>query len=166
MFVNKSTIIPLAVTDTPPRPSSKPTSFTHLLAVWLLVGSSFFGLGLRLVQATLGYEGWTVGTLTLSGWDVGLLLAAVVVSAAWVAGLRPSLRVALAYFLVESVVHLLVALALSWAGVAPWATVAARAVSIPVAAVGCLTPQGRTAVKSALAWLRARTRQVLQVPTE
>ncbi|MFC6786700.1 hypothetical protein ACFQFH_12660 [Halobaculum halobium] len=148
------------MSDTSPRSSSRPSSLRHLLAVWLLVGASFFGLGAGLARATLGYDGWAVGTLALSGWDVGLLLATAVVCGAWVAGIRPSIRAGVGYLIVELVVHLIVALALSWARLGAWATVAARAVSIPVAAVVCFTPLGGAAA----AWVRERARRLLGVP--
>ncbi|MFC7070105.1 hypothetical protein [Halobaculum lipolyticum] len=145
------------MSDTSLRSSSGSASLAHLLAVWLLVGSSFLGLGIDATQALVGYDEVAVGTLTLSGWDVGLLLATVVVSAGWVAGVRPSIRAGVAYFVVQSVVHLAVALPLSWAGLGAWAAVVARVPAIAVAAAVCLTPLGALA----LGWLRRRTRRLL-----
>lgn len=126
----------------------------------MIVGASFFGLGIDLKQATFGYEEWAVGTLTLSGWDVGLLLATVVVSTAWVAGFRPSIRASIGFLIVALVAHLGASLTLSWVGLDAWATVVGRIFAIVVAAALCFTRFGRTAA----ARLRKHTRGLLKMP--
>ncbi|MFC7135798.1 hypothetical protein ACFQRB_02770 [Halobaculum litoreum] len=101
-----------------------------------------------------------VGTLTLSGWGVGLLLATVVVAAAWVAGVRPSIRAGAAFLVVAAGVHLVATPGLSSAGLGAWATVAGRVLAVAVATALCLTPFGG----AALGWLRERARTLLRVP--
>jgi hypothetical protein len=122
----------------------RPDSFTRLLAVWVLVGFSLFGLGWDIADA-LG------PAVPLSGMGAGLLFGTSIVSVLWVAGIRPPLLASAAYFLLQ----LLLGLALFYPVLAtitytPWVAVFVRATSILLAAILVL----------AAPWRRVRERLV------
>jgi peptidoglycan/LPS O-acetylase OafA/YrhL len=114
-------------------------SFGHLLLVWLLVGYSFMALGWDLTEAL-------PVAIPLAPIDAGLVFGTLVVCALWVAGVRPSLRVSLAYFGVHAVVRVaatLLYLAIPGTTPGPWPEIGVDLVAILVAAACCLSGLGR-----------------------
>lgn len=134
-------------------------SLGHLLAVWFLVGSSFWRLGFSLVDAT-------TTPLPLSRMGTGLLFGTLVVVALWVGGVRPSIGASAGYFLVETAGYTLLVLVVgplfvprvaSW----PLVEVAAGGLSITLAATLVFTDVGTTTRARTRQWLLAR----LKVPS-
>lgn len=116
----------------------RPDSFARLLAFWVLVGFSLFGLGWDLADA-LG------AAVPLSGMGAGLLFGTGVVSVLWVAGVRPPLPTSAAYFALQSLLGLaLFYPVLATVTYTPWVAVFVRATSILLAAVlAFAVPWGR-----------------------
>jgi hypothetical protein len=110
--------------------AGRPDSLPRLLAFWLLVGFSLFGLGWDVADA-LG------PTVPLSGMGAGLLFGTVVVAVLWIAGVRPPLLASLGYFLAQPLLALGLSLTLPALGITVegWAAVAVRAASIALAAL-------------------------------
>jgi hypothetical protein len=108
----------------------RPDSLPRLLAFWLLVGFSLFGLGWDVADA-LG------PVVPLSGMGAGLLFGTIVVAVLWIAGVRPPLLASLGYFLAQPLLALGLSLTLPAVGVTVdgWVAVAVRAASIALAAL-------------------------------
>jgi hypothetical protein len=118
-------------------------SYGHLLAVWVLVGWSFAGLGWKLADAV-------PAALPVSSMSAGAVFGTAVVAGSWAAGVRPPVLPCVAFFLVQPAVHLSLILGTVFlapeATLGPWAMVGYDAVSIALVAVPTLTPPGRAAV--------------------
>ncbi len=138
--------LPSTATD----PAGRGPSFARMFLVWVFVGFSLTGFFAGLLDA-----------LPLSTLGGGLLLG----TALWVAGVRPSLPVAVVYFFVESSLSLilvagLVSLFGPDSGPAPWLTVAGRGLAIALSGVVVFTGVGSLLLE----WVRRRGRSVLELP--
>jgi hypothetical protein len=118
-------------------------SYGHLLAVWVLVGWSFAGLGWKLADVV-------PAALPVSSMSAGAVFGTAVVAGAWAAGVRPPVLPSVAFFLVQPAVHLSLVLGTVFlspgATLGPWAMVGYDAVSIALVGVPTLTPPGRAAL--------------------
>ena len=123
------------------NPSKRDSSLSHLLLVWFLVGSSFFGLGWEIADAV-------PVSISISSAEAGLLFGTVVVALLWIAGFRPSLSASGGYFIAEMGLHYLLILGgnlflLSEGTLSPWQEVLLRSFSIALAAGLVFTSSGR-----------------------
>ncbi len=121
--------------------SRSDSSLLHLLLVWFLVGSSFFGLGWDIADVV-------PVSIPLSSMEAGLLFGTVVVSLLWTAGFRPPISASGGYFIAEMGLHFLVVLGaslflLAEGPLSPWHEVVSRSLSVGLAAGLVFTTPGR-----------------------
>ena len=140
------------------RSAKSDSSFSRLLLVWFLVGSSFFGLGWDLADAV-------PVTIPVSSMGAGLLFGTVLVVLLWLAGFRPSLSASGGYFIAEMGFHYLLILAsnlflLSEATLSPWQEVRLRSLSITLAVALVFTSSGRQVRR----YLRRFGRKLVKTP--
>lgn len=134
------------------------SSFTHLLLVWFLVGSSFAGLGWDLADAI-------PVTVPISSMGAGLLFGTVLVAFLWVAGFRPSLWASGGYFIATNGLQFLFVASSSLflpfgAALSPWEVVLLRSLSIAVPAALIFTNLGRQVRDS----VRKQGRKIAKTP--
>jgi len=117
------------------------SSFSRLFFVWILVGSSFFGLGWDLADVV-------PVSIPISSMGAGLLFGTLLVALLWIAGFRPSFSASGGYFIAEMSFHFLLVLGgnvalSSGATLPPWQAVLLRSISIALAVGLIFTRSGR-----------------------
>jgi len=140
--------------------AERDATLAHLLLIWVLVGSPVANLGTRLAGAL------QIQAPVSAAW-VGLLFGTVVVAALWVAGVRPALTAALAYFVAAHGLAFLVVVAspfVTTSGLPPssWSGVALTGLSVAIPAALLFTPLGGR-VRDVV---RTRARGLARLPPE
>lgn len=153
----KTTVVSQSVerpSDAGSNPEDPSPSFAHLLAVWFLVGSSFWTLGFTIVDVL-------PDPLPISRMGAGLLAGTFVVVSLWIGGFRPSVQASVGYFFADlgfsTVLGLLVG-PLLFPRVTAWLEVGLYGLSIVLAATLVFTEQGRRVRASTRQWLLDRLR--------
>ncbi|SEV87867.1 hypothetical protein [Halobacterium jilantaiense] len=136
-----------------PQPSiERRSSLSHLLLVWVLVGSSLAGLGVALVEAL-------PVTTPVAPVNVGLLFGTALVAALWTGGFRPSLRASAGYFVATHTLQFLLVVGSVFftspdSGLSPWQVVALQCVSIAILAALAFTALGERVRATVWTWGR------------